>query len=218
MRASAGGADECSGGTASASSNTADASRAFNNSTTLGWTSSVNPTFPVWLRYSFAAPVEIVQVLITAVSTGSNYQYSPKSVDVQYSDDGTTWTTAFSASGLVTWSAGTSYTITQGAVNGPARVTAQSLEVLSSSASSLRVTSQSLEVLTGTYEARVAKTVGYAVLDSAGDRIGLAKTVAYAVLDSSTVARVSKAVAYAVLHDPSISTVDRRRPVIAAIS
>lgn len=63
----------------------------------------------------------------------------------------------------------------------------------------------------------VRKAQAYAVIESAGDRIGLRKTQGYAVLDSSTVIRTSKAWGYAVLHDPSVSTVDRRRPVIIAV-
>lgn len=91
------------------------------------------------------------------------------------------------------------------------RVTAQSLEVLSASAANIRVTAQSLEALVATYEVRVAKTQGYAVITSTGDRIGLQKALAYAVLDSSIDVRVRKAHAYAVLAD---ATVSRRRPVI----
>jgi hypothetical protein len=62
------------------------------------------------------------------------------------------------------------------------RVTAQSLEVLSASAANCRSTAQSLEVLVATYEQRIAKGYGFAVLTSTGDRIGLQKAVGYAVL------------------------------------
>lgn len=81
-----------------------------------------------------------------------------------------------------------------------------------------RVSAQSLEVLVSTYEQRIAKSVGYAVLQSAGDRIGLQKAQGYAVLDSSAVVSVRKSVAYAVLFDTTISTVDRRRTAQSLLS
>lgn len=64
----------------------------------------------------------------------------------------------------------------------------------------------------------VRKTVAYAVLQSAGDRIGVSKTVAYAVLDSSVVISVRKAVGYAVLFDTTVSLSGRRRTAQSFLS
>lgn len=219
MRATAGGATQCTGGTPSASTAATGSfgpvAGAFDASTSTSWQTTSGSPVGAWLRYSFAAPVTVTQVAITGSSV--YYASCPKAVDVQWSDDGSSWTTAFSGSGMTNWSAGSTTLITEGGPV-PARVTAQSLEVLSASAANIRVTAQSLEVLVATYEVRVMKGVGYAVLTSAGDRIGLQKAVGYAVLNSSAVVSISKATAYAVLFDTTVSTSDRRKPVIAFCS
>lgn len=146
MRAVAGGANLCSGGTASASSaSSGSAANAFDGSTSTFWGTGSFPTVPgVWLRYSFAAPVDIVQVVLKSYSVAP--EYAPRSCDIQWSDDGTTWTTLFSASGMTNWQSATSYTATLGGAN-PIRATAQSLETLAEMAAPVRATVQSLEVL-----------------------------------------------------------------------
>lgn len=94
MRATAGGADQCSGGTPSgATTNGNPASNAFDNSTsTLWYHGSVGAGQR--LAYEFAAPVEIVEVVVTLPGAGAAFPgatFGPGPVWVQWSDDGTTW-------------------------------------------------------------------------------------------------------------------------------
>jgi hypothetical protein len=154
MRTSVGGANVCTGGTASSSNlPNSPASNAFDGSLTTYWQSGVAPTYPQFLRYSFAAPVDIVQVVLKATSNVTWAEYGPKDCDIQWSDDGTTWTTLFTASGMNVWTTSTVYTATLGFA-GAIRTTQQSLEVLGSPSSTpARATQQSLEVL---YEAAYA--------------------------------------------------------------
>lgn len=189
MRTSLGGASVCTGGTPSALNAVGSAaSNAFDGSTATAWMTSLAPSLPTWLRYSFAAPVDIVEV---ALKPHASYlTNTPKDFDLEWSDDGTTWTTLFSVSGLTTWTAGTVYTANAAGLV-PARVSAQSLEVLSVSAASLRVSAQSLEALTGTYQIRVPKTYALAVVGPASNQIALQKSYALAVLHDPTVAPVS---------------------------
>jgi hypothetical protein len=219
MRTTVGGANVCTGGTATASSSngaqTADKALDGSISSTNTWQTSSFPTLPVWWKYQFAAPVDIVEVIL---KTGTFSAYFPKSLELQWSDDNSAWTTTLSATGLVPSGSGVTYTL-NGVTSVPARVTAQSLEVLAVSAASVRITAQSLEVLTGTYEIRVPKAIGYAVLSSTGDtKIAISKAVGYAVLSSAAQISVAKAVGYAVLNDTTwVDTATRRRPVVALL-
>ncbi len=100
MRESAGGADACTGGTASAShaSGSFPASQAFDNNTSTLWASGTN-ALPNWLQYTFAAPVSIVQL-----SLRSNFATdSPTTFDIQYWDGGA-WVTSWSVASSGTWS------------------------------------------------------------------------------------------------------------------
>lgn len=107
MRATAGGADLCSGGTASASSQEATypASKAFDNLTGVEdiWVSGSGQPSPQWLQYQFAAPVEINEVLIRAASTTSRAERAPRSFKIQWSDDGTTWTDKWAVTDTSAW-------------------------------------------------------------------------------------------------------------------
>lgn len=148
MRSTAGGSNLCSGGTASSNNTLTGQSpaNAFDGSLSTSWQTFSFPAIPgPWLRYSFASAVDIVQVVIKATS-GPSYSYAPKACDIQWSDDGTTWTTLFSAEGMAAWTSGSSYTATLG--GGPVRATQQSLETLATiDPASVRATQQSLEVL-----------------------------------------------------------------------
>jgi len=91
------GTDLASGGTASASSvtgaNTAD--KAFDNSHSTAWQSGGIPSgagAPEWLRYQFASGVDPVAIRLTLNEPLGNSQ-APADFDVQYSDNGSTWTT-----------------------------------------------------------------------------------------------------------------------------
>jgi hypothetical protein len=96
MRATAGGADQCNGGTASASNvnGTNSADKAFANDGTTTFWSTTNAA-PQWLEYDFAAPVTVYELSITARSAG-NHREAPATFDVQYFD-GSTWRTYWSA-------------------------------------------------------------------------------------------------------------------------
>ena len=95
MRATEGGADQCSGGTATAS--TADASgpaaNAFENSTGGYWATTSGNAVNSWIRYQFPAPVSVSEVAITSFTT---FREAPRSIVVEYSNDGSSWTTHFS--------------------------------------------------------------------------------------------------------------------------
>lgn len=189
MRATSGGADQCSGGTASAS-NAAGANpavNAFDGSNTTTWQTTALPTLPVWLKYAFAAPVTVTQIAMVFSSAG--YSFAPKAFDVQFSDDNSSWTTAWSASGLSSPTFSTTYTSTEPPI--PARVSAQSLEVLSASAASGRITAQSLEVLTNTWQQRLIKSYALAVVGPSPTAVAVQKTYALAVLDDLSLSAIS---------------------------
>nr|WP_295378348.1 DUF2163 domain-containing protein [Pseudoxanthomonas sp.] len=92
MRATKGGADQCAGGTASASTTNGVnvASRAFDNSTSLFWEATGTSG---WIKYQFAAPVDVLELVVTALATGG-----PKTFTLEWSDDDVAWTSAMSLS------------------------------------------------------------------------------------------------------------------------
>lgn len=88
MRAVEGGADQCTGGTATGSSGSG-AANAFAK-TSGAWASSTGDNaFNGWLQYQFPAPVQVTEI---AVRSHSNTTYTPRIIALQYSDDGVTWT------------------------------------------------------------------------------------------------------------------------------
>lgn len=110
MRESKGGANAATGGTASASSEydtivtkylAVDAFQPYagtgSRSRWQTYSSDAPPTtnFPAWLRYQFAAPVDIEEVTMTGVA-GTGGAAMPRRFSLQYSDDGTNWTTKYS--------------------------------------------------------------------------------------------------------------------------
>ncbi|USN14227.1 putative tail protein [Brevundimonas phage vB_BpoS-Kabachok] len=106
----AGGPQLATGGTASASSSrgsTWSADKAFDADPATAWQSTFNASEGSWLRYDFVEPVEIGYVAMTTSSTRTG----AISWDVQYSDDGTTWTTAYSGGTANGWAAVTTFNI-----------------------------------------------------------------------------------------------------------
>lgn len=97
MRSTAGGADQCSGGTATASSEfsaSLGADEAFDNVLTAGtgyWRS--NSAANEWVQYQFTSAVEIVEIAIYPVNSAR--ENTGKTGRLRYSDDGSSWTTAF---------------------------------------------------------------------------------------------------------------------------
>jgi len=111
FHATIGGADQTGSGTPSADSDTGGtypASLAFDNNNATQWVSSA--TYPHWLKYDFgvSTPVDVVEYTMrprTASATDV-----PTAWQLQWSDDGASWTLADARSGI-SWSAGTTKTM-----------------------------------------------------------------------------------------------------------
>jgi hypothetical protein len=105
FRESIGGADNTSGGTASASSETAfglgPASAAFNNTGSDNWQSHNSQSLPQWIKYDYGSgnAKDNVEMRITCGSPTLH----PVSWDLQYSDDNSNWTTLFSQENETGW-------------------------------------------------------------------------------------------------------------------
>lgn len=105
MRATLGGSDQCSGGTASASSvdGSNTAAKAFDNNSSTVWLSEAAETGPQWIRYDFGSATTVAQVVIQAQILSSGAARAPVDFLIQYSDDGTSWTTAHDVRSSVDW-------------------------------------------------------------------------------------------------------------------
>lgn len=94
LRASVGGADQCSGGTASASaqfSGTYSADKAFDASTTTSWFVYASANFALeWLKYAFTIAVSVAEIVYSV--GGTFYTSQPVSFDLEWSDDDLFWT------------------------------------------------------------------------------------------------------------------------------
>lgn len=92
MRATIGGSDQCTGGTASASSEpfgaSFNAAKAFDD-TAARW--ETNAGAPSWLQYTFGSAVAVEEVVI---GTGDSVSKGPSYFQVQY-HDGSDWVTYF---------------------------------------------------------------------------------------------------------------------------
>jgi hypothetical protein len=112
MRAAAGGADQCNGGTASASSTYAGTSAAgafANDNNATVWTGIAGAGF-YWIKYAFLTPVSVAQLWIYPANFGVGVVQIP-GFSLEYSDDNSTWFTAASFSGL-SWVNATPQTFT----------------------------------------------------------------------------------------------------------
>lgn len=76
---------------------------AFDNNAGTIWTGS--GSIPAWIGFHFTNAVDVGEILIRARSDASGYQ--PSAFSIQYSDDGSSWTTAWSESGQTSWAVGT---------------------------------------------------------------------------------------------------------------
>jgi hypothetical protein len=106
FRATPGGADQASGGTAIANGffDPYTPASAFDNSNFTRWASPGGQ--PSWLGYQFPSPVVVEQVAVRAPDI-DNYASSQmiKDFEFQWSDDGSSWTTAATYSGESTLAA-----------------------------------------------------------------------------------------------------------------
>ena len=113
MRATPGGADQCVGGTASASSELSGsfvASYAFNdNGGTSFWVAATGTG--EWLAYQFTSPVVVQEITLTSRSDGYTTD-APKAFCVQWSDDGVKWQFGWGPIHSSGWTAGATRTFT----------------------------------------------------------------------------------------------------------
>jgi hypothetical protein len=114
LRESAGGSDVTGSGTASGLGTpiTGTAASAFDNNASTTYHSEIG-TMPTWLQYDFGSGQDkaIVEVVIQAHP--SNPAYSPTDFDVQFSSNGSSWTTSWSVTGSTGWAAGETRTFTK---------------------------------------------------------------------------------------------------------
>jgi hypothetical protein len=109
MRATVGGADQCTGGTASAinyfSSNVPG--RAFDDDPNTHWLSEgdIHPGPDWWIQYQFGSAVDVAELVLKHWSGGVTSRM-PKDFQLQYSNDLEAWTTAGSWTDQTGWTAG----------------------------------------------------------------------------------------------------------------
>jgi F5/8 type C domain len=118
LRASVGGADECSGGTATAStsySGSFTADKAYDNSSATSWATSTNNTTG-WIAYQFASPVDILEYTIQVLS--GDLTRAPKDFALEWSDDGVTWISADWRLNVTPWTSSETKTFTVPVVTG----------------------------------------------------------------------------------------------------
>jgi hypothetical protein len=97
MRTSVGGANAATGGTATASSGTA--ANAFDGNNSTNWALSSGTVG--WLQYQFGSAQDIVEIAVTAPSATTTN--APNRWSLQYSDDGSNWTSAAIVGGQTSW-------------------------------------------------------------------------------------------------------------------
>lgn len=98
------GADLATGGTPAASSTgEGSAAGAFDDVIAGAWFSTT-ATDGEWISYQFTTPAEVRYLTLKGSQDYPNQ--SPASFSVQYSDDGTAWTTAWEVTGQTGWAAG----------------------------------------------------------------------------------------------------------------
>ena len=109
LRGSVGGTDQCTGGTASASHNNSTVYKLFNdNGASDYWISNTNPSMPCWFQYDFGSgnAVSVAEFGFMPGNSGDNATQSPKAFSLQWSDDGSNFTTLSSWSDVTDWIAG----------------------------------------------------------------------------------------------------------------
>lgn len=105
FRDSPGGSDQAVGGTGIASSvfdSNDREEKPYDGSDTSVWMTAQGQVQPSWVGYDFGAGVNVSEIAVTAYIDSYNDRM-PKDFDVQYSDDGSSWTTAWSVTGETGW-------------------------------------------------------------------------------------------------------------------
>jgi hypothetical protein len=103
LRGMTGGANLCSGGTASASSAFFPASYALDNDVNTYWTTQARVLAATW-QYQFANAVSVVEYTLQART--SEMDRMARAWTLEYSDDGAAWTVADTRSNQTGWAAG----------------------------------------------------------------------------------------------------------------
>jgi hypothetical protein len=117
MRATAGGPDQCNGGTPLARNwfQTNVPANAFDGNPNTWWIASgegqgtngsAASQYSGWLGYEFASPVTVAEVAVTARNDNGGAPQAPKDFKIEYSDDGVTWRTSFVGSVDGAWGQG----------------------------------------------------------------------------------------------------------------
>lgn len=95
MRASSGGANIATGGTASGTNNVGHPpANAFDGNAATEWRDGATGANPVRLAYDFGSAVTVAEIVVTTPGAASAYPgatYGPAACWVQWSDDGTSW-------------------------------------------------------------------------------------------------------------------------------
>lgn len=146
MRAVSGGADQCTGGTATASSSESGnpPSLAVDDSVFSTWAALFSNTTG-WWQYQFASAVDVVEYTIQG--SNSVNERAPKDWTLEYSDDGSSWTVADTRTGETGWTDGQvrTYSIASSTL---ARLSQLPVEVLRTNlAVKARVSQEAVEVL-----------------------------------------------------------------------
>ncbi|MBF0116848.1 MAG: discoidin domain-containing protein [Magnetococcales bacterium] len=103
FRGTPGGPDQCDGGVASASHRNDRAYHLFDNNPSESWING-GPSEDSWFQYDFGAGHAVIVAEIKMVSRG--WEESPEDFVLQWSDDGTHFTTVASWSGINDWHGG----------------------------------------------------------------------------------------------------------------
>ena len=104
MRATVGGADQCTGGTATASHADGDAYKLFDDNSGTYWING-SPGEDTWFQYDFGSgnAVEVAEIAMVPRYGSSQ---TPTDFSLQYSDNGTDYTTAATWTGVTDWQGG----------------------------------------------------------------------------------------------------------------
>lgn len=119
LRAAIGGADQTAAVannpavSVSSQINTSNAGyMAFDNNASTGWLAA-NATPPATITYTFAAPTDVLEYTIQG--PGNEITASPRDWELQYSDDGSSWSAAHTVTGQTGWTVGQVRTFAVGA-------------------------------------------------------------------------------------------------------
>jgi hypothetical protein len=90
-----------SAGGSVSSSSVGGAAEVFDGSTSTRWASDFSGTWPQWVKQDFGATPRAINSVSFMDSHGADR--APGNFEMQYSDDGTTWTDAFAIADTGTW-------------------------------------------------------------------------------------------------------------------